>query len=67
VFAERLGFEGVRASEHYFSGDARNPSPLTFLTRVAARTGRVRVGPYVLLPRRIAQGGALLEEMPSGT
>ena len=49
VLAEELGFDNVWASEHHFSEDAWNPSPITFLAAVAARTERVRSGTYVLL------------------
>jgi alkanesulfonate monooxygenase SsuD/methylene tetrahydromethanopterin reductase-like flavin-dependent oxidoreductase (luciferase family) len=71
VLAERLGFDGVWASEHHFSEDAWNPSPLTFLTAVAARTERVRVGPYVLLlplhnPVRVAEDVAVLDNLSAG-
>jgi alkanesulfonate monooxygenase SsuD/methylene tetrahydromethanopterin reductase-like flavin-dependent oxidoreductase (luciferase family) len=71
VLAEQLGFEGVWASEHHFSEDAWNPSPLTFLAAVAARTERVRVGPYVLLlpfhnPVRVAEDIAVLDNISSG-
>ena len=51
VLAEELGFDCVWASEHHFSPDAWNPSPFTFLSAVAARTERVRLGTYVLLLR----------------
>jgi alkanesulfonate monooxygenase SsuD/methylene tetrahydromethanopterin reductase-like flavin-dependent oxidoreductase (luciferase family) len=71
VLAERLGFDGVWASEHHFSEDAWNPSPLTFLTAVAVRTGRVRVAPYVLLlplhnPVRVAEDVAVLDNLSQG-
>jgi alkanesulfonate monooxygenase SsuD/methylene tetrahydromethanopterin reductase-like flavin-dependent oxidoreductase (luciferase family) len=71
VLAERLGFDAVWASEHHFSEDAWNPSPLTFLTAVAARTERVRVGPYVLLlplhnPLRVAEDVAVLDNLSQG-
>ncbi len=46
VLAEKLGFDNVWASEHHFSDDAWNPSPITFLAAVAARTERVRIGTY---------------------
>src|SRR5215831_11740859 len=71
VLAEELGFDNVWASEHHFSEDAWNPSPLTFLTAVAARTERVRVGPYVLLlplhnPLRVAEDVAVLDNLSQG-
>jgi alkanesulfonate monooxygenase SsuD/methylene tetrahydromethanopterin reductase-like flavin-dependent oxidoreductase (luciferase family) len=71
VLAEKLGFDNVWASEHHFSQDAWNPSPLTFLAAVAARTERVRVGTYVLLlpfhnPVRIAEDIAVLDNISRG-
>jgi len=71
VLAEELGFDNVWASEHHFSEDAWNPSPLTFLAAVAARTERVRIGTYVLLlpfhnPVRVAEDIAVLDNISSG-
>jgi alkanesulfonate monooxygenase SsuD/methylene tetrahydromethanopterin reductase-like flavin-dependent oxidoreductase (luciferase family) len=71
VLAERLGFDAVWASEHHFSEDAWNPSPLTFLAAVAARTERVRIGTYVLLlplhnPVRVAEDIAVLDNLSGG-
>src|SRR5215831_16722645 len=71
VLAEELGFENVWASEHHFSPDAWNPSPITFLAAVAARTERVRVGTYVLLlpfhnPLRVAEDIAVLDNISGG-
>jgi alkanesulfonate monooxygenase SsuD/methylene tetrahydromethanopterin reductase-like flavin-dependent oxidoreductase (luciferase family) len=71
VLAEELGFDNVWASEHHFSPDAWNPSPITFLTAVAARTARVRVGTYVLLlpfhnPVRVAEDIAVLDNISGG-
>ena len=71
VLAEELGFDDVWASEHHFSEDAWNPSPITFLAAVAARTERVRVGTYVLLlplhnPVRVAEDIAVLDNISGG-
>jgi alkanesulfonate monooxygenase SsuD/methylene tetrahydromethanopterin reductase-like flavin-dependent oxidoreductase (luciferase family) len=71
ALAERLGFDGVWASEHHFSPDAWNPSPFTFLAAVAARTERVRIGTYVLLlplhnPVRVAEDIAVLDNLSGG-
>jgi alkanesulfonate monooxygenase SsuD/methylene tetrahydromethanopterin reductase-like flavin-dependent oxidoreductase (luciferase family) len=71
VLAEQLGFCAIWASEHHFSPDAWNPSPFVFLTAVAARTKRVRVGPYVLLlplhnPVRVAEDAAVLDNISGG-
>jgi len=71
VLAEQLGFDAVWASEHHFSEDAWNPSPITFLAAVAARTARVRIGTYVLLlpfhnPVRVAEDIAVLDNISGG-
>ena len=71
VLAEELGFNNVWASEHHFAEDAWNPSPVTFLAAVAARTERVRVGTYVLLlpfhnPVRVAEDIAVLDNISGG-
>src|SRR6266481_6120382 len=71
VLAEELGFDCVWASEHHFSPDAWNPSPFTFLSAVAARTERVRLGTYVLLlplhnPLRVAEDVAVLDNISRG-
>jgi alkanesulfonate monooxygenase SsuD/methylene tetrahydromethanopterin reductase-like flavin-dependent oxidoreductase (luciferase family) len=71
VLAEQLGFDAVWASEHHFSEDAWNPSPITFLAAVAARTARVRIGTYVLLlpfhnPLRVAEDIAVLDNISGG-
>jgi alkanesulfonate monooxygenase SsuD/methylene tetrahydromethanopterin reductase-like flavin-dependent oxidoreductase (luciferase family) len=71
VLAEELGFDAVWASEHHFAEDAWNPSPITFLAAVAARTARVRIGTYVLLvpfhnPVRVAEDIAVLDNISGG-
>jgi alkanesulfonate monooxygenase SsuD/methylene tetrahydromethanopterin reductase-like flavin-dependent oxidoreductase (luciferase family) len=71
VLAEQVGFDNVWASEHHFSEDAWNPSPITFLAAVAARTERVRIGTYVLLlpfhnPVRVAEDIAVLDNISGG-
>ena len=71
VLAEELGFDNVWASEHHFAEDAWNPSPITFLAAVAARTERVRIGTYVLLlpfhnPVRVAEDIAVLDNISRG-
>jgi len=71
VLAEQLGFDNVWASEHHFAEDAWNPSPITFLAAVAARTERVRIGTYVLLlpfhnPVRVAEDIAVLDNISGG-
>lgn len=71
VLAEELGFDCIWVSEHHFSPDCWNPSPFTFLAAVAARTGRARLGTYVLLlplhnPLRVAEDVAVLDNISGG-
>jgi len=71
VLAEEFGFDNVWASEHHFAEDAWNPSPITFLAAVAARTERIRIGIYVLLlpfhnPVRVAEDIAVLDNISLG-
>ena len=71
ALAEQLGFDNVWASEHHLAEDSWNPSPITFLAAVAARTERVRIGTYVLLlpfhnPVRVAEDIAVLDNISCG-
>ncbi len=47
--AEQLGFDGVWAPEHHFHGYHMVPNVLQFLTWVAARTRRVKLGTMVVV------------------
>jgi alkanesulfonate monooxygenase SsuD/methylene tetrahydromethanopterin reductase-like flavin-dependent oxidoreductase (luciferase family) len=71
VLAEELGFASFLLAEHHFAQDAHNPSALPLLAAVAARTERIRLGPYVLLlalhhPIRIAEDAAMLDIISHG-
>lgn len=51
VLADELGYSHVRTVEHYFRPyGGMTPSPIVFLTAVAARTSRVRLVTGALLP-----------------
>jgi alkanesulfonate monooxygenase SsuD/methylene tetrahydromethanopterin reductase-like flavin-dependent oxidoreductase (luciferase family) len=69
--AEPLGFDSVWAVEHHFAGYSMSPHPLQFLTWVAARTERVRLGSMVCVlpwhdPVRLAEEAAVLDHVSGG-
>ena len=69
--AEPLGFESVWTSEHHFTDYHMCPSVTQFLTWVAARTTRVRLGSMVIVlpwhdPVRVAEEVSVLDHMSGG-
>jgi alkanesulfonate monooxygenase SsuD/methylene tetrahydromethanopterin reductase-like flavin-dependent oxidoreductase (luciferase family) len=87
VVAEELGFWSAWVTEHHFANDpeylpydapeARYPAydlvsdPLTFLSHVAGRTSRIRLGTGVLVvpyddPLRIAERAAIVDQLSGG-
>jgi len=69
--AEPLGFDSVWGVEHHFTDYTMCPDVLQFLTWVAARTTRVRVGSMVVVlpwhdPLRVAEQVAMLDVMSDG-
>ena len=69
--AEHLGFESVWAVEHHFAGYSMSTDPLQFLTWVAARTERVRLGTMVSVlpwhdPVRLAEHACVLDHLSGG-
>lgn len=79
VRAEELGLDSVWVHDHVFNvahvleriGDRPYYEPLTFLTYVAARTSRVRLGTSVLVlpyhnPIRLAKAAATLDVLSGG-
>ena len=69
--AEDLGFDGVWAPEHHFTGYHMVPNVLQFLTWVAARTKRVKLGTMVVVtpwhdPMWMAEQLAMLDNMSGG-
>jgi alkanesulfonate monooxygenase SsuD/methylene tetrahydromethanopterin reductase-like flavin-dependent oxidoreductase (luciferase family) len=69
--AEPLGFESVWGVEHHFTDYTMCPDVLQFLTWVAARTTRVRVGSMVVVfpwhdPLRVAEQVSVLDHLSGG-
>jgi putative FMN-dependent luciferase-like monooxygenase len=72
VHAERCGFDSAWVAQHHFhEGEGGLPAPLVFLSQVAARTSRIRLGTGIItlpleLPIRIAEDTAVLDLMSGG-
>jgi alkanesulfonate monooxygenase SsuD/methylene tetrahydromethanopterin reductase-like flavin-dependent oxidoreductase (luciferase family) len=70
--AESLGYHCVWFAEHHFSAmRGRLPNPLLLLARLGAETGRIRLGPAVLLtpyyhPLRLAEDIAMTDVLLDG-
>jgi len=69
--AEPLGFDSVWSVEHHFTDYTMCPDVLQFLTWVAARTERVRLGSMVVVlpwhdPMRVAEQVSLLDHLSGG-
>ena len=74
VFAEEMGFDGVWAVEHHSLVEYSHMSaPEIFLTAVAAKTSRIRVGHAAVCmpfgynhPARVAERAAMLDVISDG-
>ncbi|MBN7797658.1 LLM class flavin-dependent oxidoreductase [Parahaliea mediterranea] len=71
AWADRMGFSHIMVSEHHGAEDGYLPSPLVFLSAVAARTRCVRLMQAVLLmplhhPLRVAEDVAVLDLISNG-
>ena len=69
--AETSGFDSVWTPEHHFTDYMLTPNVVQFLSWVAARTTRVRLGTMVVVlpwqdPLRVAEGFALLDQLSEG-
>lgn len=69
--AEALGFESVWAVEHHFADYSLSTDPLQFLTWVAARTERVKLGTMVSVlpwhdPVRLAEHACVVDHLSEG-
>jgi len=71
VAAEELGFSSVFLVEHHFTGFGQISATLNFLTYLAAKTSRIRLGTAVLVlpwhnPALLAEQAATLDLLSKG-
>ena len=72
VEAERCGFDSAWIAQHHFHADEGGlPSPLVFLSHVAAKTSRIRLGTGVVTlpmenPVRVAEDAVVLDLLSGG-
>src|SRR5438105_14000361 len=72
VHAERYGFDSAWVAQHHFHEDEGGlPAPFVFLSQLAVRTTRVRLGTGIVtlpleLPIRVAEDAAVLDLMCGG-
>ena len=69
--AEDAGFRGYHQAEHHMTPLGLSPSPSVFLSAVAQRTSRIRLGPLVYLlplyhPLRLIEEICMLDQMSGG-
>jgi len=69
--AEAMGFHSVLVQEHFFQPDGYGPSIPVFLTQLAERTSRIRIGSYLHVlplhhPAQLAQETAVLDHVSEG-
>ena len=69
--AEPLGFESIWGLEHHFTGYAMCPDPMQFLTYLAGRTEKVKLGSMVAVlpwhnPLRLAEQIVMLDHLSEG-
>ena len=70
-YAERYGFDGVFVPERHARTECMFPSPLTLLAAIAARTQRVKIGSYVIMPPlynpvHLAEEAAMIDLLSHG-
>src|SRR5437868_2079796 len=72
MHAERCGFDSAWVAQHHFHEDEGGlPAPFVFLSQIAARTTRIRLGTGIVtlpleLPIRVAEDAAVLDLMCGG-
>jgi alkanesulfonate monooxygenase SsuD/methylene tetrahydromethanopterin reductase-like flavin-dependent oxidoreductase (luciferase family) len=64
--AEGLGFDSIWTIEHHFTDYSLSPDPIQFLTYMAGRTERVKLGTMVIVlpwhdPVRVAESVSVLD------
>src|SRR5206468_1627430 len=69
--AEPMGFDSIWAAEHHFNGYTMCPNVHQFLTYMAGRTKRVKLGSMVSVlpwhdPVRVAEEVSVLEHLSGG-
>lgn len=69
--AERYGFDGVFVPERHARSECLFPAPLTLLAAIAARTQRVKLGSYVIMPSlynpvHLAEEAAMIDLLSHG-
>ncbi len=70
-FAEPWGFDSIWESEHHFTDYEMTPDTLQFLTYMAGRTKKIRLGSLVVIlpwhkPLRVAENMTLLDQFSNG-
>ena len=70
-FAEPLGFESIWTVEHHFTNYTMCPDPMQFLTYMAAKTKKIKLGSMVVVlpwhdPIRIAEQISMLDTLSNG-
>ena len=71
IQAEPLGFDSVWTIEHHFTDYTMCPDPLQYLTYIAAKTERVKLGTMVIVlpwhdPMRVAEQISMLDHLSNG-
>ena len=71
VYGEELGFDSAWVAEHHFHAYGTCGSPATFLSALATRTRRIRLGPAVAIltlhnPVQIAEDYAVVDVLSGG-
>ncbi len=71
VLGDQLGYSGVWVTEHHLSWRGEVPDPLVFLSFLAGRTTKIRLGTSIICapfyhPIKLAESAFLLDEISGG-